>query len=237
MPAHPKLKVEKRTILGKKVKKLRREGITPGNVYGKDVKSTAVQANTKDFMKVFDEAGETSLVDLELESKTLPVLIQNIYKDYRGTILHADFFQVNLKEKVKASIPLEFVGEPKAVVEKIGILARITNEVEVEALPTELPENIEVNVEPLAQIDEQITVGDLKVPQGVTLLSDPNQVVAKIEELISKEALEQAAEEAAAAEAAKAEGEEAEAPAEGEEQNAEPQPAEAAAEQEENKES
>jgi len=123
--------------------------------------------------------------------------------------LHADFFQVNLKEKVKANVPLEFVGEPKAVTEKTGILMEITNEVEVEALPTELPEKIEVNVEHLAQIDDQIAVSDLKVPQGVTILSDLNQVVAKIEELVSKEALEQAAEEAAAAEAAKAEAGEA----------------------------
>lgn len=204
---HPKLKVEKRKILGKKVKKLRREGITPGNVYGKEIKSTAVQAPTKEFMNVFKESGESSLVDLELDGKTLPVLIQNVYKDFRGNVLHADFFQVNLKEKVKANIGLEFVGEPKAVTEKIGILMEITNEVEVEALPTDLPENIQVEVSHLSQIDEQIAISDLKVPEGVTILSDPNQVVAKIEELVSKEALEQAAEEAAAAEAAKAEGE------------------------------
>lgn len=218
MAAHPKLKVEERKVLGKKVKKLRREGITPGNVYGKEVKSTAVQAPTKEFMDVYSESGETTLVDLQLDGKTLPVLIQNVYKDFRGNVLHADFFQVNLKEKVKANVPLEFIGEPKAVTEKIGILARITDEVEVEALPSDLPENIEVNVENLAQIDDQITIGELSVPTGVTVLSDSNQVVAKIEELVSKEALEQAAEEAAAAEAAKAEGEtvEGEAPAEGE---------------------
>ncbi|OGH10784.1 MAG: hypothetical protein A3B38_03725 [Candidatus Levybacteria bacterium RIFCSPLOWO2_01_FULL_36_13] len=204
---HSKLKVEKRKILGKKVKKLRRDGITPGNVYGKEVKSTAVQAPTKEFMDVYKESGETTLVDLDLEGKTIPVLIQNVYKDFRGNVLHADFFQVNLKEKVKANVPLEFVGEPKAVVEKIGILMEITNEVEVEALPSDLPENIQVNVEYLAQIDEQIAVSDLKAPEGVTILSDANQLVAKIEELVSKEALEQAAEEAAAAEAAKAEGE------------------------------
>ncbi|OGH02904.1 MAG: hypothetical protein A2798_00550 [Candidatus Levybacteria bacterium RIFCSPHIGHO2_01_FULL_37_17] len=209
MATHPKLKVEERKVLGKKVKKLRRDGITPGNVYGKEVKSTAVQLPTKNFMDVYKESGETTLVDLELGSKTIPVLIQNVYKDFRGNVLHADFFQVNLKEKVKANVPLEFVGEPKAVTEKTGILMEITNEVEVEALPTELPEKIEVNVEHLAQIDDQIAVSDLKVPQGVTILSDLNQVVAKIEELVSKEALEQAAEEAAAAEAAKAEAGEA----------------------------
>ncbi len=215
MAQNPKIKVEKRTVLGKKVKKLRREGITPGNVYGKEIKSTAVQIPTKEFMDVFKESGESSLVDLEIDGKTLPVLIQNVYKDFRGNVLHADFFQVNLKEKVKANIGLEFIGEPKAVTEKIGILMEITTEVEVEALPTDLPEKIEVNVENLAQIDDQITISDLKVPQGVEVLSDPNQVVVKIEELVSKEALEQAAEEAAAAEAAKTEGEGEAATAEG----------------------
>ena len=213
------LKVEKRKILGKKVRRLRKEGITPANVYGKDIKSQAVQLPTKEFMAIFTKSGETGLVDLDLEGKIIPVLIQNVYKDYRGNILHADFFQVNLKEKVKASIPIEAVGEPKAVIDKIGILMNIISEIEVEALPTDLPENIEVNVEHLVNIGDQITVSDLKVPQGVEVLTDAGQIVAKIDELVSKEAQEQAAEEAAAAEAAKAEGAEGEAtegqPAEG----------------------
>lgn len=230
---HPKLKVEKRKILGKKVKKLRRSGITPGNVYGKDIKSTAVQLPIAEFMGVYKESGETTLVDLELDGKTLPVLIQNVYRDFRGNVLHADFFQVNLKEKVKANVALELVGEPKAVTEKIGILMHILPEIEVEALPEALPENIEVQVEHLAQINDQITVADLKVPEGVTVLTDEGQVIAKIEELVSKEALEEAAAEAAAAEAAKAETAAAEAapegaePAEGEEK---PKEVEAAAE-------
>ena len=200
-----KLKVEKRKVLGKQVKKLRREGILPGNVYGRDVKSAAVQVPLKDFNAVYKETGETGLVDLELDSKTIPVLIHNLQTDYRNNVLHADFFQVNLKEKVKTMVPLEIVGEPKAVTEKIGLLMNILSEVEVEALPEDLPEHIEVNVEALAAVDQQITVADLKVPAGVTILTDAEQVVSKVGELVSKEAAEQAAEEAAAAEAAAAE--------------------------------
>lgn len=203
---HEKLKVEKRKILGKAVKKLRRDGILPGNVYGKDIKSTSVQVATKDFNAVYKETGETGLVDLDLEGTIIPVLIQNVYSDFRKNILHADFFKVNLKEKVKANIPLEIIGEPKAVTEKIGILMNIISEVEVEALPESLPEKIEVDVEHLVNIDDQIAVSDLKVPAEVEILTDANQVVVKIEELVSKEAQEQAAQEAAAAEAAKAEG-------------------------------
>ncbi|KKP79633.1 MAG: 50S ribosomal protein L25 [Candidatus Levybacteria bacterium GW2011_GWB1_35_5] len=223
---HEKLKVEKRKVLGKNVKKLRRIGVLPANVYGKDIKSTAVQLPTKEFSTVYREAGETGLVDLTLEGTIIPVLIQNVYKNFRGNYLHADFFKVNLKEKVKANIPLEVIGEPKAVTEKIGILMNIISEVEVEALPTELPEKIEVNVEHLTNIDDQITVADLKVSAEVTVLTDPNQVVSKIGELVTKEAQEQAAQEAAAAQAAStAEGAaEGQAPVEGEVTEGEAQP-------------
>ena len=215
------LSAEPRKITGKKVKKLRREGILPANVYGKDIKSQSLQLPYADFIKVFDEAGETGVVDLKVGADTIPVLIHNLHTDFRNKPLHADFFKVNLKEKVTAMVPVEVVGEPKAVTEKIGLLMAITSEIEVEALPTELPEKIEVNVEPLTNIDDQITVADLKAPEGVEILTDANLVVVKIGELVSKEAQEQAAQEAAAAEAASAEsaGETAEggeAPAEGE---------------------
>ena len=214
------LKVEKRTVLGKQVKRLRREGILPCNIYGKDLTSTAVQVPEKDFLAVYKEAGETGLVDVELDGKATPVLIHNMQKNFRGKILHADFFQVNLKEKVKTMVPLEVVGEPKAVLDKVGILMNIISEIEVEALPAELPEKIEVNVQHLANIGDQITVADLKVPEGVTVLTEVEQVVAKIAELVTKEAQEQAAAEAAAAAEASAEAApegavEGEAPAEG----------------------
>lgn len=205
-----KLTAEPRKITGKQVKKLRRDGILPANVYGKDIKSQNLQLPLKDFMGVFDEAGETGVIDLTYAKVTVPVLIHNLHTDYRHTPLHADFFKVNLKEKVTAMIPIEFIGEAKAETEKIGLLEKITNEIEVEALPTDLPEKFELNVEPLANIDDQITVEMIHKPAGVEILSDPNLVVAKIGELVSKEAAEQAAQEAAAAEAAAAEsGEEA----------------------------
>lgn len=221
----PKLAVEKRNVLGKKVKKLRQEGIFPANIYGKDLKSEAVQLPYKDFETIYKEAGSTGLIDVELDSQARPVLIHNVqYNHVTRLPLHADFYQVNLKEKITTMVPLVIVGEPKAVSEKLGILLQPLSEVEVEALPEELPENIEVNVENLAAVDEQITVSDLKAPNGVTILTDTGQVVAKIAELVTKEAEAEAAAEAAAAEEAKAEGE---TPAEGEEAKA---PAEGGAE-------
>lgn len=216
MAKHETLKVEKRTVLGKKVKKLRKDGFVPANIYGKDIKSQAVQVPQKDFEKVFKEAGETGLVDIHLGTDVIPVLIHNLQSDYHNNILHADFFKVNLKEKIKTEVPIEFIGEPKAVTDKVGLLMPIMSVVEIEALPEALPENIQVSVEHLAAIDEQITVSDLKAPEGVTILTDPAQVVVKVGELVSKEAQEQAAADEAAAEAAAAESAEGEAPVEGE---------------------
>lgn len=201
-----KLAVEKRKILGKKVKKLRREGILPANVYGKNIKSLAVQVPQKEFDKVFKEVGETGLVDIEVGGKIKPVLIHNVqFNPLTRLPLHADFYQVDLKEKVKTMVSIITVGEARAVVDKVGILLQPLAEVFVEALPEDLPEHIEADVSPLAAIDEQITVGDLKLPKGVEVLSDPSQIVVKIVKLVTKEAEKQAAEETTAAEAAKAE--------------------------------
>ncbi len=212
------LKVEKRTVLGKKIKKLRQEGLLPANVYGKGMKSVALQVPLKDFTPVYEAAHETGLVDLSYESETVPVLIHNVQINPRTqTPLHVDFFKVNLSEKITAKIPVVSVGEPKAVTDKIGLLEQPVMELEVEALPTDLPENVEVNVEGMATVDEQILVNDLKLPSGVTVLSEPSQVVFKIGELVTKEMEAQAAaDEAAAAEASATTEAEGETPAEGE---------------------
>ncbi len=200
-----RIAVEKRKILGKKVKKLRREGILPANIYGKDIKSTAVQLPEKEFQKIYKEVGETGLLDLDVDKQTIPVLIHNVQSDYKGILLHADFYKVNLKEKIKTMIPLVLTGEPKAARDKVGLLMQIVSEIEVEALPENLPEKIEIDVEPLSSVDEQITAGDIKPPKDVTILTDSSQVIAKISELVTKEAQEQAVEEAEKAQEAKAE--------------------------------
>lgn len=198
---------EKRTITGKKVKHLRREGILPANMFGKGMKSTSLQLPLKEFQKVYDEVHETGLVDLTVDKETHPVLIQNIHtQPITHVPLHADFFKVNLKEKVKASIPVIGIGEPKAVTDKIGVLLQSLSEVEVEALPADLPENIEISVEGLSQIDDSLTVADLKVPSGVEIMAEPAEMVFRIAELVSEEAEELAAEEEAASEAASEEG-------------------------------
>lgn len=213
------LKAEPRTVMGKKLKTLRREGILPGNVYGKDVPSVSLQVNLKEFEAVFKEAGETGLIDLQLDGEARPVLVKNLQLKFPERLpLHIDFYQVNLKEKVKAMVPLEVEGEAKAVTDQIGILLQQISEVEVEALPDKLPENIVVDVTALAAVGDQILVSDLKVDPDITILTDEAQVVVKIDEPVQEEPEEEApAEEGAEGEeGAAAEGEEAEEKKEGE---------------------
>jgi len=182
------LTVTKREITGKKVRKLRKQGILPANIYGKDVASVSVQVPQKDFEIVYKETGATGLIELHLENEKRPVLINNVQLDYMTQEpIHADFYQVNLKEKIKSMIPVVLVGEANAVVEKVGLLLQTLNEIEVEALPADLPEKFEVDVTSLAAINDQLTAESLKAPQGVTILTDAGQVIAKISELVAPE--------------------------------------------------
>ncbi|MBM3283251.1 50S ribosomal protein L25 [Candidatus Gottesmanbacteria bacterium] len=199
------LKATKRTITGRKVKKLRKEGILPANIYGKKLASIPVQVLEKDFSGVFNKAGETGLVELIIESKKHPVLIQNIqYHPVTHYPLHADFYQVDLKEKVSAKVPLVFISEAPAVKDKVGTLLQLILEVEVEALPADLPDKIEVDVGKLSAVDQSIKVGELKVDSKIKILTLADLEIVKVAPLVSKEAEKMAKEQAEAAAAAAA---------------------------------
>jgi len=209
------LSAQKREVVGRKVKHLRSEGLLPATVYGKKVKSISVTVKTEDFAKTYKEAGETGLIELAIDKETRPVLVHNVQADpVTGSLVHAEFFQVDLKEKVHANVPLEFTGEAPAVVQKIGVLLTVMDEVEVEALPGDLPEKIRVDVSKLEAVNQEFKVSDLVIPSGVSVLSDATLTVAKIGTLISREAEAEAAAEAVAAAAAEEEKAAQEAPAE-----------------------
>ena len=141
------LSAQIRKVVGRKVKNLRSQGILPANVYGKKIKSQSISVPLKEFLKVFSETGETKLVDLQLDGKKLPVLINNVsLHPLNGSPLHADFHQVDLKEKVTAHVSVAILGEAPAVKEKLGVLLTNLDELEVEALPADLPEKIEIDV-------------------------------------------------------------------------------------------
>ncbi len=199
------LKANKRTVLGHKVKNLRKQGLLPANIYGKKVKSLTIEVVEKDFTSVFAKVGETGLVELTVGDEKKPVLVHNVaYNPVTGKPLHIDFFQVDLKEKVTAKVKLVTVGESPAVKDKVGVLLHILSEVEVEALPSDLPENIEVDISALSALDETLKVSDLKVSDKIKILTNPVSEIIKVAPLVSKEAEKMAAEVAAAAAAAAA---------------------------------
>lgn len=186
-----KLLGEERKNFGRKVKKLRGEGVLPANIYGKKVKSLAIQIKTKDFTKVYGEAGETGMIDLSIvgEKETRPVLIHNIQKHpVDGSLIHADLRQVILTEKVTATIPVELIGESPVETQKLGILVQQTSEIEIEALPTDLPEHFQVDVSKLANVGDTILVKDLAIDKKkIEIKAGEDQIIAKIEPLAKEE--------------------------------------------------
>lgn len=233
------LVAEERKILGKKVKHLRREGKLPAHVFGKGIETEAVSVDGKTFLKTFKEAGETGLINLKIGAeKVRPVMVRGVQFDpVSGEPIHIDFYQVNLSEKVKVPVPLVLIGEePESV--KLGetVVLQQMNEIEVEALPADLIEKIEIDITPLKNIDDAITVGQLNFDRSkLTVTADPESIVVKLAPAITEEMRKQMEEEAAAqaaavAEAGAAEGAapsegeapvEGEAPAEGQETQAE----------------
>lgn len=218
-----------RKLVGKKVKNLRKEGLVPATVFGHKIKSQSLSVKEKDFQKVYKQAGETGLVDLKIDDQSIPTLIADVQvHPLNRQTLNVQFHAVNLSEKIKANVPLELLGESPAVANNIGLLLQTLNEVEVEALPTDLPEKIEINVASLSEIGQQITVAELPTVKGVEILTGKDEVVVKVAPLISEEAQKEAEEAAAkaAAEAAAEAGTEGAAPAEGTEVKPEEAPKE-----------
>lgn len=177
------IKAEKRKILGRKVKGLRDEGILPANIYGKKVKSVAVQVDRGDFEKVFKQVGETGILEVKLGKEKRPVLIHNIqYHPVTDEPLHVDFHQIDLKQKVTASVPVELTGKSPAEDQALGTAVQYIDEIEVEALPVDLPEKFEVGISGLEEVDNAIQVKDLafdKKKVEVKVKSDA--IVVKVE--------------------------------------------------------
>ena len=177
------LKVEKRKLTGRKVKRLRLEGLIPANVYGKKVKSEALQVAIKDFEKVFEKAGETGIVELAEGKETRPVLIHDVQiHAVTNEPIHVDFMQVDLKEKVTATVQVEVEGESPAEKSGIGTLVQQLHEIEVEALPADLPEKFVVDASKLEEVDQAILVKDLDYDKAkVEVKTDAESIVAKVE--------------------------------------------------------
>lgn len=176
-----KLNASKREVSGKQVKQLRAKGTVPAVVYGHGIASRSIEVNAREFEKVFKTAGESTLIDLTVDGEAVKVLVQEVqYDPTKGSFVHVDFRQVNMKEKMEVEIPLKFVGEAPAVKALGATLVRALDAVTVMCLPQDLVHEIEVSLTGLENVDDAITVGDLKVPAGIEVMNDAGQIVAVI---------------------------------------------------------
>jgi len=206
--ADVQLAVDPRSVMGKKVKSLRRQGIIPAHLYGHRTESLAVQLSEKTVSTLLRNAGANTIIDLHIngESAPRPVMLRGVQRDpVTGELVHIDFFQISLTEKLRSDVPLVLTGEAPAVSMYGGVLLQTLDHLPVEAFPTDIPDRIEVDVSHLETLDAAMFVRDLRVPASVHVLAGLDQVVAKVAaprlaaEIEREEA--EAAEEAAAAEA------------------------------------
>jgi len=174
-----------RKELGKKTQPLRDLGRIPAVIYGNKIKNVLLDLDGKEFLKVFKTAGESSLIELEIEGdkEKRPVLVHEIQKDpITDQIIHVDFFQASLKEEVEVEVPLVIEGESLAVKELGGTLVKNISELKVKALPQNLPHEIRVSIEGLKTFEDHILVKDLNLPKDVKLVAKPDEIVISVAE-------------------------------------------------------
>ena len=196
-----------RSVSGKKTRFLRRQGITPTHLFGHNLKSLALQCDTVSLQRVVAQAGETRPVNLKIEGEKLlrMAFIREVQKnEVTGQLLHVDFYQVKKTEKIKVEVPISFVGEAPAMKEKGRSLTHGVTSLSIECLPGEVPPQIEIDLSPLEEVEQPIHVKDIILDPGITVTTDPDQLVVKVSE--ARAVVEEVVEEKVVAEE-KAEGE------------------------------
>jgi large subunit ribosomal protein L25 len=177
------LKASPREIIGKKVKALRRQGQIPANIYGHDLESLPIQVESKTLLQTLVKTGGSTLVQLKIEGDQTarPVLVREVqYSPRTGNLLHVDFYQVRMTERMQAEVPVVLVGEAPASADFGGIILQNLNALMVECLPGDLPGQIEVDITRLDTLDTSIQVKDLALPEAVTVITDPETSVVNV---------------------------------------------------------
>lgn len=161
---------------------LRKGGFIPAVFYGPKQESTSIKLEKIAFHKAYKEAGESTVVSLSVDGDSHDVLIHEVTVDaVRGDVLHVDFYAIEKGKKVTVNVPLEFIGEAPAEKNLGGVLVKVLHEIEVEAMPKDLPHEINVDISSLVDFDSQIHAKDLVMPQGVTLISEADEVIALVQ--------------------------------------------------------
>lgn len=177
------LNVKNRVILGKKVRTLRREGLIPAEIYGHGISNLHVSLNEKEFEKIYRVAGEHKVIDAINEKKEkIPVIIVSAVKNpITQKFISADLRQISMDEEINAKVPIEFIGEAPAT--KTGlILVKVINELEIKALPENLPNVITVNIKSLAEAHQSIAVKDLKLPKTIKISIPEDAIIITVTE-------------------------------------------------------
>jgi len=185
------LQAKTRAIKGKQVSQLRSQGEIPAVIYGHNIKPLNLTLNYSEFEKVFKQAGESTLISLAVDNGTpVKVLVVDVQFDHlKNRINHVDFHQVRMDEKLRANVILKFINEAPAVKELSGTLVTNIHELEVECLPNDLVHEIDIDLSSLKTFEAVIKVSDIKLPAGITIDHDPNDVVALVQEPRSEKEL------------------------------------------------
>jgi len=199
------LETKRREVLGKEVRFLRRQGVTPVNLFGHGLESISLQCDTSKLTQTLSRAGQTKLINLKIgsERKRHSVVIRGVQREpLRGGLLHVDFLEVSMTERVKMDVPLVITGEAPIFKSKDYMMTQELNTLAVECLPADIPENLELDISSLTEPDQVLRVKDIKVGKDVAVQDDDEVVVirimhlqeAKIEEAEAEEEVTEAAE-------------------------------------------
>ncbi len=179
------LEAQKRTIKGKQVKALRRQGLLPGVIYGRigkeQIEPLKIQLDLRETSKIINKLTGSSLVNLNLEGKTYPAILREAQRDViLGTLKHVDFMAVSLTDKLQTAVPIELIGQAPAEITMAAVVVTGISELEIECLPQDMPERIEVDATVLVDIDSAIYVKDLDLPSSYDVLTDPEELIAGV---------------------------------------------------------
>ncbi len=175
------LNARPRTVIGKQTRALRRQGITPAVLYGRGVEPQAIEVDAREASRVLARVSGSTLIEVNVGGEAHQVLVREVQRHaIRGDIVHVDFLRVAMDVAIRTAVPIDTVGEAPAVKTLGGVLVLGLNEIEVEALPADLPDRISVDLEALKEIGQSITVGDLVIGPRVKLLTQPGELVARV---------------------------------------------------------
>jgi len=179
------LEAKKRTVKGKKVSQLRRQGLLPGIIYGRigkeQIEPVLIQLDLHEASKIINKLTGSSLVSLDVDGEEYPVVLREAQKDIiYGTLRHVDFMAVSLTEKLQTAVPIELIGQAPAEINMAAVVVTGVSELEIECLPQDMPERIEVDATALVDMESAIYVRDLDLPDTFDVLTDPDELIAGV---------------------------------------------------------